>query len=271
MGKITFPVGSLMSDKSIFGAIISNGYADLVKQAITKIEKYENSRYEKCIKEGKLYKPRPIKLTIEIQYKEKSNMQLALYYSLCDIIANIMNGGEVGPNMVTKDEIDEGFKQMDGWPKKQLSQKVSVPILKRKMDRLQMSRVIELVFASLAEWGVPISTSADIAVYWREWNQFLSDNKMLRHEGREYTKEEYRSVNPVCEACGKYIAEGGGSQAHVISKGMGGRPTEKTWFKAKDRMQLCDTCHALYDNGTGHADFLREYPWLEYKITEAQV
>lgn len=134
-------------------------YEGIVEDAFKKLCNYQ----EKIGRQAKLF------VSFEFFKKSKSNEQLALYYSLCDIFAFIMNGGMTGPGMVSKDDIDQMMKGQDWWKKKMLPNGKLVAVQKRDMTVEEMRAIIDHVFALLAETDLDVKTSADIAVFWQDY------------------------------------------------------------------------------------------------------
>jgi hypothetical protein len=131
---------------------------------------------------------------------------------------------------------------------------------------VQMADWINMIFDRLAENGLEISTSADVASYWKEWRGYLNFSGISLHEDAT-TLDEYKAATPICEATGEYIGTGG-SLAHICARGMGGNPeawkdTPANW------LHLSDKAHAELDNGKGLTEFLRNYPHLKSKIDAA--
>jgi hypothetical protein len=226
---------------------------EALQKAVKKLHEFEQ-------KKG----PQELTLSMEIRMRGKTNLQLATYYSLVKILAHEWNGGQIGPHGYDAEQVDEALKQSPWWPKV-ITPKGDVPKLKRKMTTVELGQVIDALFDELA--GMGVTNTEEIGLYWQRWRQHLADEGIELYTGT-YTKDVYRTMVVHCEACGKYIADGGGSIAHVIAKGMGGDPSEDTTFTAAERMHLCDPCHASYDNGQGRAAFIERFPHLKRKIEE---
>lgn len=228
---------------------------DALQQAVKKLHAAEQ-------KKG----PFELHLSMEVRLRGKTDLQLATYYALCRILSTEWNGGRVGPEMLDVDYVDEALKAQDWWPKVQ-TPKGPAPKLKRRMNTKELASCIDAIFDELSQMGVEVTDPAEIAVYWQKWRQHLNDEAVDYIDG-EFTSASYKERIGSCEACGKYLRDGGGSLAHVSSKGMGGDPSEGQTFKASERMFLCDTHHAEYDNGQGRAAFLEKFPHLRRKIED---
>lgn len=226
-----------------------------LREAVQKLRKAELKRGE----------PFGLELTMEVEYRSKTYKQLQTYYALCRVVSAEWNGGMVGPDMMTEEHADAAFKQQEWWPRVETPAGM-VPQLKRSMKTMGLALVIDAIFSELCQMGLDISSPEDIGDYWRQWMLHLSENGVMLYADREFLPAEYKDLVGRCEACGCNLRDGGGSLAHVKSKGMGGDPSEGHKFLGSERMYLCDPHHALYDNGRGRTAFLQAFPHLRLKI-----
>ncbi len=229
-----------------------------LREAVHKLHAAEQKRGE----------PYVLSLSMEIQYRRKTNLQLATYYSLCKILAVEWNGGKIGPDMIDEEHVDAALKQQVWWPTTEIPTKGIIPKLKRKMTTVELAGVIDAIFDELSQMGLEVTTPEEIGTYWQQWRQLLNDEGIILNAEVEYTAAAYKEAIGCCEACGKYLRDGGGSLAHIKSKGVGGDPSEGKTFRPTERMFLCDPCHASFDNGRGRSAFLSDYPHLRHKIEQ---
>ena len=232
---------------------------------------------------------RDIDMVMEIHYQKRTLKQNDLMWALYEIEANELNAGRKSADMETPEHIYQQDMEYFA-PKMELQLKPEqVEILRRTYSMVkEVSRVedkvavvvtitsshwnskemhdhLEMQFDRLSEAGVDLKASADISHYWFDWRQKLNDDKYLLHD-EEYTTDQYRDLVKNCEACGQAVwhEDVGSSVAHVKSVGMGGHRLYK--YHGSELMHLCDTDHAMYDNGQGKDKFLEEYPHLRYKV-----
>lgn len=256
---------------------------DIVKKALMQIKQKQENKGQEI----------ELRVSLSYAYKSRTLDQNALMWALYDIEANEMNAGIRGhkEDTVTPEELyradiimnsTHGEVICDDYVIGMLQQTYSINSVedlgdgRKKMhvwkssshfDTKEMTDWINALFNRLAHNGVILEQSNDIVQYWKSWRTHMNKNKINKDEGLMSVKE-YKERNPICEACGKYIGAGGGSLAHIKARGMGSNPME-TRIDGKDVLHLCDTDHALYDNGIGRDNFYKKYPHLENKIKEA--
>jgi hypothetical protein len=267
----------------------SGAFAKKLRENFLKLKETEDKIAEK---NGRLIK-KELVISAEYHYRKVTLDQLALMWSLYDLEANEINGGEnYRQGAITKEQIyqqdleDHALVIELTVPEDSLKRILSEyhHIIERNqvgkmwhikayesasmMNVKRMSEWIERIFNRIAENGVEVNTSKDILSYWSKWRQHLNDSKIVLHSELKMTKDQYKTLNPMCEACGTYLAHGGGSLAHIKARGMGrGSSPEKevpgNW------LHLCDPDHDLFDNGGGRVKFLKKYPHLKYKVEKA--
>ncbi len=228
--------------------------------------------------------------------KKGSLDQLALIWSLFEVEANEINGGDnYAQGSITKEKL---YKQdlmdfaeriimivsAESLPRIRTEYRHIIEFREEErngvkkwyiealeslsmMSMIKRSEFIERIFNRIAENGVSVSKSADILQYWAKFNENLNDTKTILHD-EDMTEAQYKALYPSCQACGDYLGNGGGSLAHIKARGMGGNPED---FKQKPAnwLHLCDSDHHLFDNGAGWVEFLKKYRWLKYKVERA--
>jgi hypothetical protein len=131
----------------------------------------------------------------------------------------------------------------------------------------EMYQWIQMLFNRLAIMGTDVTEPDEIKRYWVRFQKKMNNNKIILYE-KKIKVSEYKKKNPLCEACGAFIARGGGSLAHIKARGMGGN-VEKEKEMPSNWLHLCDPCHAYFDNGKGRDLFLQKYSHLRHKIEKA--
>jgi hypothetical protein len=135
------------------------------------------------------------------------------------------------------------------------------------MDMREFAEWIKRQINRMCEIGIPMNYGPDMKAFFKDFYQALNDNKIIIHDDIVSGKD-YKILNPLCEACGNYIANEGGSLAHIKARGMGGNP-EKWKEYSSNWLHLCDPCHNLFDNGMGRDKFLKKFSWLKFKVETA--
>lgn len=235
---------------------------------------------------------RPLDVTIEVHYKQRTLKMNNLMWSLYDVMANELNQGvdyrdmtlEQRKHAVSAEDlynadihehapifvisvppehlpyIKETYRDIISIEESQDMCVVKGRFTTSHMNTHQMSKWIDRIFVRLAEMGVKVEKGSDVVKYWEQYATVRPiDTETL------YTIPQYKKLHPFCEACTKYLADGGGSYAHIEARGMGRNPMEYKITEA-DGMHLCDVDHALYDNGMGRDVFIKKYPHLKNKI-----
>jgi len=136
------------------------------------------------------------------------------------------------------------------------------------LNTKEMARWIDGLFNRIAHNGLNVTEPAEIESYWQKWRQSLNDEKIQLHD-EVMSQKAYKLINPICEACGKYIGERG-DLAHIKAIGMGGDRTkspEKNY--ASNWLHLCPECHRIVWHEDGVGEFLKLNPHLRYKVETA--
>ena len=264
-------------------------YRKNVAAALTKLDEWQKKKMGADLSEDAFEQSlRPIDITFDIHYKKRSLDANALMWSLYEIEANEMNGHRKSADMETAMHIYE--QDM-----KTFAPQIEVRVTPDKLDLLkrtysmvktvlrgawtyatvyvtssfwngkEMHDHLEMIFDRLSMAGVDLKSTADISHYWMEWQQALSDQKIVLHDGL-YTVDEYRELVKNCEACGRAVwhEDIGSSVAHIKAVGMGGHRERR--YAGTELMHLCDVDHAAFDNGKGRDVFLKDWPHLKYKV-----
>lgn len=253
---------------------------------IANVAKYLNKLKEKEQEKG----PQKLTVTIESGKRKRTLDQNALIWALYTIMANEMNCGKKGPGMVKP--MDLYLADLQEYAERV---RVELPVeqkthLKRifhhfviveeteeniiaeglistsMMDTREAAQWCDMLFTRLAEIGVHLETSAELQKYWLDWRQGLNDHKIVLHD-EVMTQAEYKARQPVCEATGEYLGEGG-SLHHIKAVGMGGDRTKEprrnytsNWLHLSDRVHL--------EDAPNWKRFVEKYPHLSYKVKAA--
>lgn len=246
-------------------------------------------------KHGKL---KDLEVNIEYYYKKRTLDQNALIWSLYSTLANEMNAGRVGESMVTAGELyDQDMLQhakvarivvpeeYAKWIKDEYryiddekeTEEGTVELLVRistsHMNTAQCHQWIEMLFDRMAQLGVSVATSADLQKYWQEWRKDVGDH--WQPTENKITGAEYKAAHTICEATGAYLigvdSTGKdahiGHLAHIKAKGMGGDPEGAR--DVEDNFLLLSAEAHQYQHQHGWEKFLKQYPWLEKKVSSA--
>jgi len=238
---------------------------------------------------------RELDFTFEFHYKKRGINQNNLMWALYEIEANEMNGGLQGSkdHMVTSMELYESDLKIYA-PKIEIKIPVEQYNYYRSNYRVekefsindgegntiyyqmtlfestshfntfQIAKWIDRQFNRLAQNGVSCTNPGDIHDYWVKWRNSLNTEKIIIHDSL-LTIGEYRKLNPICEATGKYIREGKGQICHIKARGMGGNhEIEKDY--ASNLLHLCNEAHIEIQHQKGWSHFLKKFPHLKYKI-----
>jgi hypothetical protein len=223
--------------------------------------------------------------TIEYHYRKRTLDQNNLMWALYTIEANEMNAGiNLKNKTVTPDELYNN-DLLDYGKKMKIQIKpeyinmikseyrvideiekdgfiiITVILTTSKLNTKQMANWIDRIFIRMACNGVTVTNPAEIYDYWVKWKQSLNDNKIILHDDI-LTDEQYKALNPICEACGKYIGESG-HLAHIKSRGSGGKDHILNY------LYLCRKCHIETQHEKGWQYFLKIYTHLKYKVEMA--
>lgn len=251
---------------------VDRSYLPIFREALQRLKQFEDRRREK----DPSYDGAELDFLIEVHYKKRTLNMNRLMWALLEIRAHEYNAQRTRSFAVLRDA--EYFYQLylQLYAPRETDPDTGVEVIRTssKFSTLEMGEFIDHILDDLAELSV--TDPADIETYWRESRQKLNDDGALP-EDKIMTIKEYRANVKRCEACGKLLYDeygeptesGGGSVAHISAIGMGGpRPGH---VHSRGVMLLCDADHAAYDNGKGDADFIEQYPWLQYKIESAKV
>ncbi len=137
-----------------------------------------------------------------------------------------------------------------------------------KFNTLQMGIWIDRIFNRLAYAGVSMEHTSEIADYWLKFKEDLNNNKVVLHDTL-MSKDEYRQLNPSCEACGNYIVDSG-HLAHIKAVGMGNDRTEELPRNyTSNWLHLCVKCHIGEQHNDGWTEFLEKHSHLSHKVNTA--
>jgi hypothetical protein len=216
--------------------------------------------------------------------KKKTFDQQKLIFGLYNIMANEQNAGKIDKGNVKaidlyindlwehkpiEKEIDTIFlssiesefrileKRKSKDPDKTI---VIVAYSMRLWDIEYASKWIEMLFNRLAEIGV--SESSDIDKYWHDWKINMNNEKFILNSGIT-DKEEYKKLNSSCEACAKYVGEGG-DLAHIRAIGRGGNPEPEKEI-SDNWLILCRHCHTE-QHQLGWNKFIVKHRHLKFKV-----
>ena len=138
-----------------------------------------------------------------------------------------------------------------------------------KFNTKEMVVWIARIFNRLAYNGVGVTNPGEIQNYWHQFKEYVNENKITIHDSI-LTQAEYKALNPICEGCGEYIADGSGELAHIRAIGMGGdRTKEPKRNYSSNWLHLCRECHGDIWHGKGAYEFLKLFKHLTYKVNTA--
>jgi hypothetical protein len=246
-------------------------------------------------KKGEL---RELESEFEYHYQKRSIKQLHLSFALYTIEANEMNAGMQGSKeyMVTANELYENDLK-DYAPRVEIKipevqynfyrsnyrVEKEVPIKNadnkiighhmiliesfRHFSTIQMAQWIDRQFNRMAVNGISCTNPGDIYYYWVKWKEFLNHDKIILHD-QCLTLEEYRILNPICEATGRVLLKGEGHICHIKARGMGGNHEQEKDYSS-NLLHLCHEAHIEIQHKKGWSHFLKLYPYLKYKVETA--
>lgn len=234
-------------------------------------------------------------LEINIAYgdEKKSYKQIKTMWYLYKIMADIMNGGSIGKGAITPTQLYEDDLREHAPVDTVLASSAMVQSYRAEFRVIEefnidgkdatglkvmvsashwtkeyMAKWIDMLFNRIAELGIDAQEMGTIIHAWQEWRMALNRSKILLHNDKPITGVEYKRLNPICEATGQYLGNGGGSLAHIKARGMGGNPESHKDLPA-NWLHLSDSAHMEFDNVAGRIAFLKKYPHLRYKIETA--
>jgi hypothetical protein len=229
-----------------------------------------------------------IDVTIEIHYKKRTLDQNNLLWALYSIESNEINAGMKGTNsqMCSSQELYENdlvayaprikmqvkndyydvirseYRVEDAKDYNNDTKVITCILTTSKFNTKQMAEWIDRIFNRMAQNGVTVTNPAEIHDYWTKWKMMLNDEKIVLHDDI-LTEDQYKSLNPICEACSKFIGDGTGQISHIKTRGSGGAD------RASNYLHLCNACHIGTQHAKGFEYFLKLYPHLSYKILTA--
>jgi len=242
----------LISDKSV---TLDVRQADELRRYLEKAHEFFDKQNQ----------PAMFNIVIDYFVPKASQKAIGLYWRFCSALAL--------DNQITTDQMHEALKDLyvekieqteyhavrkeKGW--KLVPRKVLAPKHMRDMDRREFSWFLEQVVAEV------LQSENAYKVYY-EWQQYRFWLGMQEEPLHYDSHDDYKNRTLVCEACGKWLGpanESIGSLAHIKSRGAGGADVPVNWA------YLCDSDHALWDNGKGRDAFLVGYPHLKPKFDKA--
>lgn len=281
----TYPVGT--GERLSVG--IAPEYVDRVAKGVEALRKSKERLNLEAI---------DVTVTVEYHLRKRTLDQNALLWWTYSTEANIQNAGRIGKSAITAEALYAEDVKENGYSVVLDVVPEAVDVLSRhfkyvtpigaiyrdglrfsrcvciygssKWDVRQMSAWLEKRFERLAELG-NLNSTAEIAYYWQEYRNWQGKNGIRPdYENILMSPGEYKAKVKLCEATGTWLGFSGlgGSLAHIKARGMGRNPMETEGY-GRDWMHLCDSAHALWDNGRGRVAFLRKYPHLRYKIESA--
>lgn len=241
---------------------------------------------------------RDLEITIDIHYKKRSLDQNNLMWALYEIEANEINGGLSGSRDQTTSSEELYLQDLEEYaerivlivPEHKLElyklgrriiacdeYKAKEGVMYYRLEMIesssffttkQMTDWIERQFNRIAINGVECTNPGEIPNYWLQWKQHLNDNKIILRDDI-VTGQDYKALNPLCEASGEYIGDGSGQLAHIKARGMGGNPIEEKDYSS-NWLHLSNKAHIEIQHKKGWKHFLKLYPHLRYKVETAQ-
>ena len=193
-------------------------------------------------------------------YRKRTLDQNALYWALLTILSF-----EVYGEYNHEDELHEEILAIYSPRIEGALTRRPVPKRSKELTTVEFSRLVEGVFKELAEHGVSVESGSRIIGHWREWQEWRGRQEKDPLADDYKGEKEYKERIPYCEACLKYIGDaGGGSIAHIVSRGAGGSS------ETDNLLHLCDTDHVLFQHAHGWEAFLEKYPHLRWKVETAR-
>lgn len=241
---------------------------------------------------------RELDINIEYHYKKRTIDQNNLLWALYEIESNEMNAGMSGdikqnisttelyendlltyaPRIIIKTSANElSFLKSQYRIEKENQIKdekgnikyyeITAILSTSHFTTIQMAKWIDRIFNRMAFNGITCTNPSEIHDYWIKWRQSLSDEKIILHD-EVLIGDEYKSLNPTCEATGIFIGNGTGHLCHIQARGMGGdiigdKDYSSNW------LHLCQEAHIQTQHQKGWIHFLKLYPHLKYKVETA--
>ncbi len=268
-----------------------------------------DQKQQKAELEGKENPLQEIEVTLDYHYGKRTIDQNKLLWSINQIEADEMNAGIAGDKsqMVTAEDIyyQDGYDynphytiecryeelilvrqkyytrttrvkafeslMYEEWIEAGVK-KIRLEAVERtsELDKLRMSKRIEMCFNRMAVNGIPITNSGDILKYLSEHRQYMNDNAVILDDD-VMNQDEYKALHPICEGClTKYVGDGSGQLAHIKARGMGGKDeSEPEKNYGSNWLHLCHDCHIEKWHRKGITAFLKDFPHLKTKVTRA--
>lgn len=292
-------------------------YAKSLAEQLLKLDTWQQKKCAELEAKGQLFQEsdwlRELVIDIEYHFKKRTLDQNALMWSLYEIEANEMNGGQKGHVDQTVTPMELYLADLDQWgeretistKRKHLAQyraeyrhvelvfykcekydlddflkfheigddepiRIQVARGTSKLDTKEMAQWINSIFNRIAANGLTVTEPGKIEDYWIKWRENLNDEKIILND-IIISQSDYKNLNPICEACGKFIGDGTGELSHIQGFGMGGdRSTEPARNYTSNWLHLCATpCHRDIWHGKGVNEFLKQFRHLTYKVRTA--
>lgn len=260
-------------------------YYETVGKALRKLTKRQK-------REDKLF---DLDITIDIHYKKRTLSMNNLMWALYEIEAHELNGGMSGAKdqMITaqrlyeqdvyeyapvlsariKEEMLPVLSREYNWYKiKQKDEKtgtvfIDVYISSSHMTTKEHAKWIDRQFNRISYMGVSLDSGADLKDYWFKYREKLNSDKIILYDDI-VNKKQYKELQPLCEASGDDLSNGGGEIAHINAIGMGGKEeVEKNY--SSNWLHLRTDIHREIIHGQGWEEFVKIYPHLSYKVKTA--
>lgn len=153
--------------------------------------------------------------------------------------------------------------RMAYFPTDKTTDGVSVITASDDLSTVDLSRIIEGAIAECADRGVDVS---DIYVLWSSWRHGRRGGDPL--EGDYRNEEDYIFRHPVCETCGRGLANDPGNRegqlAHIVGADEGGTDA------LSNRLRICTECHLMVQHTKGWDVLTEKYPHVKGKIKRAK-
>lgn len=245
---------------------------------------------------------REMEFRYRYHYQKRSLNQNRMLWSLYGIEAYIINGGMSGhrdqnvtPEKLYEDDLDEfGEKEIVRTKRKNLSwyidefhvrmirsgaavympaeayheikdfeREIEITYIRgtSKLDTREMAVWIERIFNRISYLGVPMEKSDEIRDFWLKQREHINKKKITVHD-KLMDQDEYRDLVMICEATGEFIGNGSGVLVPIFPEKVSG-----TMNHAWNWLHLSEHAFVVWENE--RAQFLRRYPHLKHKITQA--
>lgn len=208
----------------------------------------------------------PIAIDLRKWYRKKTLDQLALFWSLVRVLTLESEGKD---DKEIKTQLYHGLlhlyaPKVEGRLPDGSKAGESVKTLS-EMNTLEAARLIEGTFRELVLMGVSVDNSSKLRNWYAEWRDWRGRAKAADLEQTYRDLEDYKERVPYCEATLTPLHEGGGSLAHIVSRGAGGENFEPWNF-----LHLRDDIHLQVQHTKGWVELLQQYPHLIHKVNYAR-